>query len=232
MFLINITINAETIKMIYIFVDRDGTLNRDLGYYGGDDNWADNLEFHGGVIDGLRLLGGRDEIKIHIASNQSGVAIGYFSEGRAREITEYIMKITREAGGRIDGYELSFHVPLFGYVIRRALEGRLSLSNVDWKYVKLRTPRRKPDIGMMKNVVEADGNKIGNSVIYMIGDLKQDIEMGINAGGKSVLVLNGSNDKEKGKVEKLMNKPKLKGRIQIVENFLEAAKWILDDLYS
>ena len=173
-----------------------------------------------------------DEIKIHIASNQSGVAIGYFSEGRAREITEYIMKITREAGGRIDGYELSFHVPLFGYVIRRALEGRLSLSNVDWKYVKLRTPRRKPDIGMMKNVVEADGNKIGNSVIYMIGDLKQDIEMGINAGGKSVLVLNGSNDKEKGKVEKLMNKPKLKGRIQIVENFLEAAKWILDDLYS
>lgn len=57
-----------------IFLDRDGTINKDFGYvYKKED-----LEFLPGVVEGLKLLQDNGYMLI-IVTNQSGISRGYYS---------------------------------------------------------------------------------------------------------------------------------------------------------
>ncbi|MFX1445959.1 MAG: D-glycero-alpha-D-manno-heptose-1,7-bisphosphate 7-phosphatase [Promethearchaeota archaeon] len=56
-----------------IFLDRDGTLNKDSGYV----HKIEDFELLPGVIEGLKLL--QDEFIFIIITNQSGIGRGYYT---------------------------------------------------------------------------------------------------------------------------------------------------------
>ena len=78
-----------------IFLDRDGTLIEEKSYL---SNVSD-IEFINGTIDGLKLL--QDKYLLIIITNQSGVARGYFTEDKVREINQYIENKLLEKGIKI-----------------------------------------------------------------------------------------------------------------------------------
>jgi D-glycero-D-manno-heptose 1,7-bisphosphate phosphatase len=55
-----------------VFLDRDGTLNEDIGYL---HRWAD-FRFTVGALDGLRLLA---DYQLIVLTNQSGIARGMYT---------------------------------------------------------------------------------------------------------------------------------------------------------
>ena len=57
------------------FIDRDGTINANIGYI---DN-PDSFKMHSGVAEGIKLLN-KDGFKVIIITNQSGIARGFFTE--------------------------------------------------------------------------------------------------------------------------------------------------------
>jgi len=61
-----------TIKKKAIFLDRDGTINVDIGY----EFSLEKCKLLPGVIEGLKLL--KDEFVFFIVTNQSGIGLGYY----------------------------------------------------------------------------------------------------------------------------------------------------------
>lgn len=85
----------NTIKKAIIF-DRDGVLNKDKGYI---HSW-DELEW----IDGAREAVARlteDGWLLFVATNQSGVARGYYTESDVQLLHEQMNSSFRELGGNI-----------------------------------------------------------------------------------------------------------------------------------
>ena len=65
-----------------IFLDRDGTINVDHGYF----HEIDNFEFIDGVIDAMRELK-KMGFALVVVTNQSGIARGKFTEAQFETLT-------------------------------------------------------------------------------------------------------------------------------------------------
>jgi len=87
-----------------IFLDRDGTINEDVGYL----NSLERLEFIPGAIDAIRLLA-RAGYQVAIVTNQAGVALGMIPEATLHELNAAITSRIEAAGGRIDGWFICMH---------------------------------------------------------------------------------------------------------------------------
>lgn len=68
-----------------VFLDRDGTINKDYGYV----FEIEKFEFIEGVIEGLKILSNLG-YKLIVITNQSGIARGYYSEEDASKIFNYM----------------------------------------------------------------------------------------------------------------------------------------------
>ncbi|MGA1867857.1 MAG: D-glycero-alpha-D-manno-heptose-1,7-bisphosphate 7-phosphatase [bacterium] len=77
-----------------IFLDRDGTINEDVG----DFCTPDRLLFIPGSIEALRML--QENFFLFIVTNQSGIGKGIFSEEEFLKFNEYFEKILKNE--RID----------------------------------------------------------------------------------------------------------------------------------
>ena len=77
-----------------VFLDRDGTINKDYGYvYKKED-----FEFLPKVIDGLKIL--KDlGYKLIIITNQSGIGRGYYEEKDYNILTKYMI-------GELEKYDI------------------------------------------------------------------------------------------------------------------------------
>ena len=58
-----------------VFLDRDGTINEDLGY----THQIKDLKFRKGVIDGLQILQ-KKNFQLFIITNQAGIGRGIYTE--------------------------------------------------------------------------------------------------------------------------------------------------------
>lgn len=76
-----------------VFLDRDGTINVDVGYV----HTKEEFVLIDGVVDGLKLLQnlGYDLI---IITNQSGIGRGYFTEEEYLDFQEYVRKSLHNKG--------------------------------------------------------------------------------------------------------------------------------------
>ncbi len=147
-----------------VFLDRDGTLitNR---HYGSD---PDEIEFLGGVAEGLRALRAAG-YRLVLVTNQSGVARGYFDEAAVAGMHDRLQRMLDEEGAALDGIEYCPHHP----------EGTVEPYAVECAC-------RKPAPGMLKRAARKHG--VDLSASWMVGDIAADVEAGKRAGARTILV--------------------------------------------
>ncbi len=164
----------------YIFIDRDGVINKDPGGWTEHDYITDWNDFYflPGVLEALRILNEKG-IKVIIVSNQGGISKGFFTKDKLDEINTMMVKKIRENGGDV---EESFYCP------------HSSADNCSC---------RKPLPGMLE--MASKKYSIDPKKTYFIGDDKRDIIAGKSIGCKTVLVLSGKSSRQE--TSKWQDKP-------------------------
>lgn len=202
---------------ILIVLDRDGTLNYDPGWFGRDPDWRNQLKLLPGVAEGIKRLNSLG--RVMVASNQYGVARGFFSLETVLSINRELDILLRKQGAIVENWQIC---PFVDY--DWAVQQNLDLST-PW-VIKGDTPLRKPSGGMIRKAAEEMGLDYKGCKIYSIGNRELDAEIGVRAGGKGVIVFDSAYEKEYARVRELSEK---NDKYVYVSNFLEAVKFIEDD---
>jgi D-glycero-D-manno-heptose 1,7-bisphosphate phosphatase len=147
-----------------IFLDRDDTLIEDPGYI----SHPNQIKLLDGVDKSLTELHSMG-YKLVVVSNQSGVARGIVSEDALGEIHNRLKQLLAEKGTPLDGiYYCPYHPD--GVIEKYRKES-------DW---------RKPNPGMLLAAAGEMNIDLGRS--WMIGNSSRDIEAGLKAGCKTILI--------------------------------------------
>ncbi len=150
-----------------VFLDRDGTLNVDVGYL----HAIEQLELYPWTGDALRLLK-RAGYLLVVVSNQAGIAQGLIAPGFVEAAHEEMLRRVRDGGGDLDALYYCPHHPR-GSIKEFTAECRC----------------RKPRPGMIDDAVRDLGIDIERS--WVIGDKWLDVQLGHAAGARSILVRTG-----------------------------------------
>lgn len=151
-----------------IFLDRDGTINRNTHYL---IDFGD-FELLPGVETALRIFQELD-YRLFVVSNQSGVARGYFSYEAVEDLHRKIGAHLASLGITIDGFAFCPHHP----------EGTVAA------YAKV-CDCRKPSPGMLRTLAAKHGVDLAQSI--MVGDHDFDAQAGLNAGARGVWLRAGT----------------------------------------
>ena len=89
-----------------VFLDRDGTINRDVHYC----RKIEDFEILPGVPEAIKLLN-QNDFKVIVVTNQSGIGRGYFSEAELSCIHRYMEKELEKHGANIDAIFYCPHHP-------------------------------------------------------------------------------------------------------------------------
>jgi D-glycero-D-manno-heptose 1,7-bisphosphate phosphatase len=150
-----------------VFLDRDGVIVDEVQYLSSPDQ----LVLIPRAADAIARLN-QHGIPVVVVTNQAGVARGYFPEERLTAIHRRLDELLAAGGARIDRYEYCPHHPTEG----------LPPYRVDCAC-------RKPRPGMLLRAATALGLDLSRSV--MIGDKLSDLQAGIAAGCRVILVRTG-----------------------------------------
>lgn len=210
-----------------VCLDRDGTINEDNNYYlGSSDNWRDQVTFLEGVVEGIKRLNSLPQTEVFIITNQSGVALqgdqfDNLTEERMHEVNRHIIELLSEQGAHVRGY---FACPFVdeAYVKKAQNKGR----NVHQEYIDNQCRDLKPNIGMLEKCAQQLGASLQELELYVIGDRISDVQLGLNGGGKGILVASQKTI-ELGDVEKSKRlQEENSSRIYIANSFNEAANYV------
>lgn len=158
-------------KQRAIFIDRDGTINRYVGFL----RTPDEFELLPGVENAIKKINASGYLAI-VVTNQPVIARGEVTYEQLQEIHNKMETLLGREGAYLDAIYFCPHHPNKGY------EGEITDLKIDCKC-------RKPKPGMLLKAA-ADFN-IDLSESWMIGDGKNDIKAGIAAGCKTVLIGKG-----------------------------------------
>lgn len=111
-----------------VFLDRDGTINRDFGYV----YQKEKLEFLPGVLEALKRIQ-EHGFKLIIITNQSGVGRGYFSLEQYKEFEIYLLEEMKKHGVIIDEVYFCPHDPEEECLCRKPLTGMFYQAAEDFK---------------------------------------------------------------------------------------------------
>jgi D-glycero-D-manno-heptose 1,7-bisphosphate phosphatase len=184
-----------------VFLDRDGTINEEVSYL----SRVEDIRLVPGASEGIKRLA-RSGFRIVVVTNQSGVARGYFDEERVMEINSALASMLAEQGAPVHGWYFCPHHP------DAAVE----------RY-RLECHCRKPAPGLIEQA--AGEMAIDCQESFMIGDAIRDVEAGIRAGCRSVLVRTGHGMEacRDGKLLRLAGEH----NIHVAEDLNAASLWIL-----
>ena len=155
-----------------VFLDRDGTINKEMNYL----KYPDQIELIPGSVEGIKLLNEND-FTVVVITNQSGVARGIIDEEKLPLIKDRLCYLLEKKGAKIDGYYCCPHYP----------DGKIE------KYA-LKCDCRKPKPGMLRRAAEDLDINLKES--YVVGDKPCDIELGQNVGAVSIMVRTGYGEPE------------------------------------
>ncbi len=151
--------------MKYIILDRDGVINHDsLEYIKSPEEWIPIP----GSLEAIATLN-RAGYHVFVATNQSGVARGYYDLETLTHIHEKMTHELAAVGGYIEEIFYCPHHP-------------------DEKCFC-----RKPKPGMLYQIRDRYHLNLANT--YFVGDSMTDIEVCVTAGCKPILVLTGNGKK-------------------------------------
>lgn len=163
-------------KQKAIFLDRDGTINKYVGFLRN----IDDFELIDGVAEAIRQINESGYLAI-VVTNQPVIARGEVSWEELNEIHKKMATLLGKEGAYVDGIYICPHHPDKGF------EGERPEYKIDCNC-------RKPKPGLLFKAAE-DFN-IDLSQSYMIGDSVRDVEAGNNAGCKKSILI--SNNLENG----------------------------------
>lgn len=218
-------------KNTAVFLDRDGTINEEVGYL----DSLDKLRLYDNAAEAVRLIN-ECGMKAVVITNQSGVARGLFTEDFVREVHEKLQEILRLQGAFIDAFYYCPHHPTEG-------KGEYLMA----------CPCRKPQPGMLLRA--AQDLHIDLSRSYMVGDMMKDVEAARRIGAHGILVKTGYGEKTLRenpdliiteittsisplykspcvpllKKEELGESKEMPGTVLVAEDILAAVRWILQD---
>lgn len=155
-----------------VFLDRDGTVTEEIGYV----NDPRRLRLIPGSAEAIALLNAKN-IPVILATNQAGVARGYFKEEMIGRCHARLEEMLAALGARLDAIFYCPHHPSVGEPpYRQDCECR------------------KPKPGMLLKAAERFGLDLSRS--YVIGDKASDLEVAEAVGAHPVLVRTGYGEGE------------------------------------
>lgn len=158
-------------KQKAIFLDRDGTINKYVGFLRN----IDDFELIDGVAEAIRKINESGYLAI-VVTNQPVIARGEVSFGELEEIHNKMETLLGKEGAYLDAIYYCPHHPHKGY------EGERSELKIDCDC-------RKPKSGML--IKAAEDFNIDLSQSWMVGDGENDVKAGLNAGCKTALIGQG-----------------------------------------
>ena len=184
---------------VAVFLDRDGTINEEMGYI----NHIDRFVLIPGAAAAIRSIN-ESGLQAVVVTNQSGVARGYFPKELIDQVHQKMSDLLEEEGAFLDGIYTCTHAP--------PNKGEPDGCGC-----------RKPKIGMMQQAAQELNLDLEKS--YVVGDRVKDVEMARKAGAKAILVLTGYG---KGELEFLGPSSKVQADF-VAKDLAEAVEWILSD---
>ncbi len=187
-------------KQKCIFLDRDGTVNRFKGLISNEKDF----ELEENAAKAIRRINESGFLSI-VVTNQPVVARGMCGIEDVERIHRKMQTLLGNEGAYLDDIAFCPHHPDKGYPEENPV-------------YKIACDCRKPAIKMIQDM--ADKYHIDLSESYMVGDSTVDIQTGINAGLKTILVRTG----QSGKDEKYKTRPDI-----IADDLEKAVEYILEN---
>lgn len=141
-----------------LFLDRDGVINRDLGYVG----TLSRFQWTEGARRALREAAERG-VQVFVVTNQSGIGRGFYSEDDLGRLHAWMTAEIRAAGGTIDDWRFCPHHPEATVAAYRRV-----------------CTCRKPAPGMITDLLAGWG--IDPAAALLVGDRESDLEAARRAG--------------------------------------------------
>ena len=182
------------------FLDRDGTIIEEVGYL----DRPERVALYPWTIDAIRALN-RAGLAVVMATNQSGVARGFFTEAVVDDVHRHMAAMLAAGGARIDAYYYCPHHP----------DGKVEGYNRGCDC-------RKPGRGLVDRAARELG--VDPTRSFVVGDRWLDVALGRAVGAESVLVRTGYGMTEEQK------RPGDLAADAIVDNVIAAASWMLGRL--
>lgn len=162
-----------------LFVDRDGVINRLVGYdYGWDSpQTPEDVK----LVDGIaQVISWANENKIIVVevSNQPGVAKGKMSQETSNKIEDRVHQLLKDNGATVDHFYICPHHP-------KGIVPELSIE----------CDCRKPKAGLLLQAAENLGIDLFNSVV--LGDKASDVLAGEAVGCKIILYYHEDDEPDK-----------------------------------
>lgn len=163
-----------TNKQKAIFLDRDGTINKYVGFLRN----IDDFELIEGVAEAIKLINQSGYLAI-VVTNQPVIARGEVTWEELNGIHKKMATLLGKEGAYVDGIYICPHHPDKGF------EGERPEYKIDCDC-------RKPKPGLLLQAAK-DFN-IDLSESYMTGDSHRDVEAGENAGVKKSILIKENNE--------------------------------------
>jgi D,D-heptose 1,7-bisphosphate phosphatase len=134
-----------------VFFDRDGVLNKDLGY----THLPEQVEWNPGAIEAVKHANDNGYFVV-VVTNQAGIARGFYDEQAVEKLHEWMNQQLSYFGAHVDAFYYCPHHPEAGI----------------GKYLKV-CDCRKPGPGMLLQAIIDLGVNVSDSVL--IGDKDSDL---------------------------------------------------------
>lgn len=157
-----------TNKQKAIFLDRDGTINKYVGFLRN----IEEFELLPGVVEAIKKIN-QSQYLVIVVTNQPVIARGEVTESELDEIHKKMETLLGQGGAYVNALYYCPHHPDKGY------EGEIIDLKIDCNC-------RKPKPGMLLQAAQDYNIELSQS--WMIGDSEHDMKAGANAGCQTLLV--------------------------------------------
>lgn len=159
-------------KRIAVFLDRDGTINKEVGYL----HRKKDLRLLPHAADAIRQLN-RLGVIIIVIANQAAVAKGLITEKGIDDLNTMVNKRLSKKGAQVDGFYFCPHHP-----------------NATLAKYRKNCQDRKPNTGLIKKAIKDFNLSLRGA--FFVGDTTTDVLTAKNLGIRSILVKTGYGGKD------------------------------------
>jgi D-glycero-D-manno-heptose 1,7-bisphosphate phosphatase len=180
-----------------VFLDRDGTMIRDVGYL----SRVEEMEWLPGAIEAVRLFNQAGFI-VCVVTNQGGIGLGVSDEATVHLVHQTMDRDLSAGGALVDGWYFCPHHP-------RAVSPELRVA----------CECRKPRPGLVLAAQRAHGIDLRAS--FVVGDKAIDLGLATAVGARGILVRTGHGERELAARQGHMPEA-----AHVASDLLDATAWI------